>query len=43
MEIMETDFGANGNFWNVTADGLNKAKNTLVGIYTKLEPVKDEL
>lgn len=42
-EIMETDFGANGNFWNVTAEGLNKAKETLVSAYTEFESVKDDL
>lgn len=42
-QILDTDFGLNGNFWNVTADGLNDAKNTLVSIYSELEPVKDDL
>lgn len=42
-EIMEADFGADGNFWNVTAAGLNKAKATLVAAYPKLAPVQDEL
>ncbi len=42
-EIMNEDLGANGNFWNVTTDGLNKAKATLVGAYEKLAPVQDEL
>ena len=41
--IMESDFGADGNFWNVTADGLNKAKSTLVAAYPEMEPVKDNL
>lgn len=41
--ILNTDFGENGNFWNVTADGLNNAKSTLVNIYPDLEPVQDEL
>ncbi len=42
-EIMETDFGANGNFWNVTPAGLNKAKATLVNAYPALAPVQDAL
>lgn len=42
-QIMETDFGQNGNFWNVTASGLNNAKSTLVTIYPELEPVQDQL
>ena len=42
-QIMETDFGANGNFWNVTPEGLNAAKATLVNSYSDLEPVKDDL
>ena len=42
-EMMETDFGADGNFWNVTPEGLNKAKSTLVDTYPQLDPVKDDL
>ena len=42
-QIMETDFGANGNFWNVTPAGLNAAKATLVNAYPKLAPVQDDL
>ncbi|MDR8392494.1 DUF4856 domain-containing protein [Aliifodinibius sp. S!AR15-10] len=42
-QIMETDFGENGNFWNVTNDGLNNAKSTLVNIYPELEPVQNQL
>jgi len=42
-QIKETDFGENGNFWNVTTAGLNSAKSTLVDIYPRLEPVQDEL
>lgn len=42
-EIMETDFGANGNFWNVTAAGMNKAKATIVAAYPALAPVQDDL
>jgi len=42
-QMQETDFGANGNFWNVDSEGLNRAKSTLIDIYPKLEPVKDDL
>ncbi len=42
-EIMEQDLGAGGNFWNVTPEGLNKAKTTLVSIYGALAPVQDDL
>jgi len=41
--IKETDLGSNGNFWNVTAADLNRAKTTLVSIFTELEAVKDQL
>ena len=41
--ILNTDFGENGNFWNVTANGLNNAKSTLVNVYPDLEPVQDQL
>jgi hypothetical protein len=42
-QIMETDFGTDGNFWNVAPAGLNAAKATLVDTYPKLEPVQDDL
>lgn len=42
-QILDTDFGDNGNFWNVTATGLNNAKSTLVDIYPDLEPFQDQL
>ena len=42
-QIMETDFGQDGNFWNVTPAGLNAAKATLVNAYPKLAPVQDQL
>jgi len=29
--------------WNVTPEGLNKAKATLVAAYEELGPVQDEL
>ena len=42
-QILNTEFGSNGNFWNVTAAGLNNAKSTLVDIYPDLEPFQDQL
>ncbi|MFT6809208.1 MAG: hypothetical protein ACJA01_002440 [Saprospiraceae bacterium] len=42
-QINESDFGADGNFWNVTVEGLNKAKTSLVSVYNELESSKDEL
>jgi hypothetical protein len=42
-QILTTNFGENGNFWNVTPQGLNDAKSTLVNIYPALQPVQDQL
>ncbi|HUF07681.1 MAG TPA: DUF4856 domain-containing protein [Rhodothermales bacterium] len=42
-EIQIVDFGADGNFWDVTPAGLNKAKATLVGTYSKLASVQNDL
>jgi hypothetical protein len=42
-QIMETHFGADGNFWNATSDGLNAAKATLVTLYPALVPLQDDL
>lgn len=42
-QILTSDFGDNGNFWNVTSSGLNNAKSTLVDIYPDLDPVQDQL
>jgi hypothetical protein len=42
-EIKGQDLGKDGNFWNVTPEGLNKAKSTLVTAYPKLAPVQDDL
>jgi len=42
-QILNTDFGENGNFWKATRDGLNNAKATLVETYPDLEPVQDQL
>ncbi len=41
--IMESDFGADGNFWNATVLGLNTAKSKLVTAFPDLAPVQDEL
>ncbi len=41
--IMESDFGADGNFWNATVLGLNTAKSKLVTVFPDLAPVQDEL
>ena len=42
-QILNTNFGENGNFWNLTSDGLNKAQSTLVNTYPALEDVESEL
>lgn len=42
-EIKEENFGANGNFWNVTPASLNEAKATLVDAFPELAPVQDAL
>ena len=42
-EIQTSNFGTDGNFWNVTAAGLNEAKATLVSLYPELAPVQDDL
>lgn len=42
-QILTTDFGENGNFWNATSSGLNNAQSTLVDTYPELEPVQDQL
>jgi hypothetical protein len=42
-QILNSDFGENGNFWNVTPEGLNNAKSTLVDTYPDLESVQDQL
>ena len=41
--IMESDFGADGNFWNVTPEGLAAAKAKIVAAYPKLDAVQDDL
>lgn len=42
-QILTSDFGDNGNFWEVGASGLNEAKATLVETYSDLESVQDQL
>lgn len=42
-QILNTNFGNNGNFWEVEAAGLNNAKSTLIDTYPDLEPVQDQL
>ncbi len=42
-QILNTDFGENGNFWEVKPQGLNNAKATLVETYPDLESVQDQL
>jgi hypothetical protein len=43
-QILNSDFGDNGNFWEVQdVTGLNNAKSTLVDTYPDLEPVQDQL
>lgn len=42
-QILNTDFGENGNFWEVSPEGLNNAKSTLVDTYPDLESVQDQL
>lgn len=42
-QILNNDFGENGNFWNVGSTGLDNAKSTLVDTYSDLEPVQDQL
>jgi hypothetical protein len=42
-QILNSDFGENGNFWQVEAAGLNNAKSTLVETYPELESVQDQL
>lgn len=42
-QILNSDFGDNGNFWDVSPSGLNDAKATLVETYPDLESYQDEL
>lgn len=42
-QILNTDFGENGNFWKAKKEGLNNAKSTLIETYPDLEPVQDQL
>lgn len=42
-KILSEDFGTDGDFWTASIEGLSAAKNTLVSVYTELEPIKDQL
>lgn len=42
-KILNEDFGTGGDFWTASIEGLSAAKNTLVSVYTELEPIKDQL
>ena len=42
-DILTKDFGEGGNFWKVTMDGLNRAKERLSNAYPELNPIKDVL
>lgn len=42
-EILHTNFGTNGDFWTVSLEGLQTAKQTLVDAYPVLANVADEL
>lgn len=42
-DILTKDFGQGGNFWKVTMDGLNRAKERLSNAYPELNPIKDVL
>ena len=41
--ILNVDFGIGGNFWTVTIEGLEKAKEKLVTVYPSLDSIQDEL
>lgn len=41
--ILNSNFGADADFWSVTIAGLNEAKNTISSKYSELAPVKDIL
>lgn len=42
-QILNSDLGENKDFWNVTIEGLNAAKQRLVESYPSLENIADEL
>lgn len=42
-EILHTNFGVEGDFWTVTLEGLQTAKETLVNTYPVLADVADQL
>jgi len=43
LNILNVDFGIGGNFWTVTAEGLETAKEKLVTVYPRLKDIQDEL
>ncbi|WP_186758158.1 DUF4856 domain-containing protein [Echinicola salinicaeni] len=42
-EILNVDFGEDGDFWSVTMAGLQNAKDKLTSAYPELKAVEDEL
>ncbi|GGZ16074.1 DUF4856 domain-containing protein [Echinicola pacifica] len=42
-EILNSDFGTEGDFWTITMDGLHAAKDKLTRAYPSLKNVEDEL
>ncbi len=42
-DILDSNFGADGDFWTVTMEGLQTAKETLVTTYPVLADVADQL
>ncbi len=42
-QILEGDFGTDGDFWTVTIEGLNAAKTTLTQVYPSLASMADDL
>ncbi|UII31770.1 DUF4856 domain-containing protein [Fulvivirga ulvae] len=42
-EILNTDLGTDGNFWEVSLAGIQNAKATIIAAYPTLESVKDQL
>ncbi|MDX1628474.1 MAG: DUF4856 domain-containing protein [Fulvivirga sp.] len=41
--ILDTDFGTDGDFWTVTFEGLQNAKDRIVTAYPALDSVQDQL
>ncbi|MEX2593730.1 MAG: DUF4856 domain-containing protein [Anditalea sp.] len=42
-EILQEDFGSDGDFWTITMEGLENVKNKLTTAYPVLKDVKDEI